>query len=74
MPRGGGGGEKFPLPISYLVTCKLFETLMYCVPPNHLKPTDIYGCCTEKIYNYGEKGGRKICCRGTEGRKKGSEN
>ncbi len=36
---GGGGGDKGKIPpqppISYLVTCKLFETLMYCVPPNH---------------------------------------
>ncbi len=28
-----GGGIPLQPPISYLVTYKLFETLMYCVPP-----------------------------------------
>ncbi len=27
------GGQRGEPPISYLVTFKLFETLMYCVPP-----------------------------------------
>ena len=35
MSEGGGDGGGIPPqePISYLVTYKLFESLMYCVPP-----------------------------------------
>ncbi len=37
------GGEFPPQPpISYLVTYELFETLMYCVPPQALKPVATY--------------------------------
>ena len=44
MSEGGGMGEEFPPqePISYLVTYELFETLMYCILPQPLKPKLIY--------------------------------
>ncbi len=40
--EGGEGGDPPQAPISYLVTYDLFETLMYCDPPQARNPTEMY--------------------------------